>query len=159
MLAYSLRVSQVLLAISLTIQLSACATRSVPVDMVVRNVTIYTGDSRASFVGRVAAKDGKIVAVTSGEITGTATQVIDGSGKFLTRALRDMHVHLRASECGGLDVATFPKRGVMSARDFGSHVGRVQQAQREEGIGPRIYSSYSTLNGKAFAHVSTCGQQ
>jgi imidazolonepropionase-like amidohydrolase len=131
--------------------LAACA--SVPsADVAVRNVTIYAGDERAPFVGSVAIKDGKFVTVVPGDIPIQATRVIDGSGKFLTPGLWDMHVHLRGSESGGLDLAAFRPRGITSVRDLGSRVERAQAAQREtaNGQGPAIYSSYSTLNGKAF---------
>lgn len=147
------RIWRFAVAISFVVLLGACATGVVPADTVVRNVTIYTGDGRAPYIGSVAVKGRKIVAVASGEFTSSAGHVIDGSGKFLTPGLWDMHVHLRASEAGGLNVSAFPKNGVTSVRDLGGYTERLQRLQSEvrEGDGPRIYTSYSTLNGKAFA--------
>lgn len=139
------------LLIAIAVVLAGCTTGGAPADVVVRNATIYAGDERAPFVGSVAIKDDVFVAVVPGDLTAPAARIIDGRGKFLTPGLWDMHVHVRASENSGLDLSAFGANGVTSVRDLGGYVERLQQAQREHTRGLRIYSSYSTLNGKAFA--------
>lgn len=122
-----------------------------PADLVIRDVTIYPGDG-APFSGSVVVRGGAIAAVERGsEAHVSAAEAIDGRGKFLIPGLWDMHVHARASENDGLDLGAFTSHGVTSVRDLGGYVDRLKAAQVGGTVGPAIYSSFSTLNGKAFA--------
>ena len=122
-----------------------------PADLVIRDVTIYPGDG-APFSGSVVVRGGAIAAVERGsEAHVSAAEAIDGRGKFLIPGLWDMHVHARASENDGLELGAFTSHGVTSVRDLGGYVDRLKAAQVGGTVGPAIYSSFSTLNGKAFA--------
>lgn len=139
-----------LCALLLVCALAACVTNP-PADLVLRDVTIYPGEG-APFSGSVIVRGGAIAAVergSNGQVA--AAQVIDGRGKFLIPGLWDMHVHVRASENDGLDLGAFTSHGVTSLRDLGGYVDRLKAAQADGTAGPAIYSSFSTLNGKAFA--------
>ncbi len=139
-----------LIALLFACTLAACVTVP-PADLVIRDVTVYPGDG-APFSGSVVVRGGAIAAVERsphGDVS--AAQAIDGRGKFLIPGLWDMHVHARASEHDGLDLGAFASHGVTSVRDLGGYVDRLKAAQAVGTAGPAIYTSFSTLNGKAFA--------
>lgn len=118
-------------------------------------MTIYDGTDARPVVGSVVVRDGVIETVPRGSsITPRSGVRVDGSGKYLVPGLWDTHVHTRAGEGTRLDVAAFPKHGVTSVRDLGGYTDRIMALQSEianGAAGPAIYSSYTTLNGKAFA--------
>ncbi|MDP3175641.1 MAG: amidohydrolase family protein [Phenylobacterium sp.] len=60
-------------------------------DSVIRGGTIYDGHSAEGFVGDVAIKDGRIVAV--GEVVGQGREEIDATGKIVTPGFVDIHTH------------------------------------------------------------------
>lgn len=60
-------------------------------DLVIRGGTIVDGTGAAPFVGDVAVKDGKIVAV--GAVEGTGREEVDASGKIVTPGFVDVHTH------------------------------------------------------------------
>jgi len=76
---------------------------SVSADTVYTNGKIYTVNESRPWVEALAVKDGKFLAVGSNEdidlLTGTATKVIDLSGKFVMPGIVDLHHH-------GIDVST-----------------------------------------------------
>lgn len=145
-----------LFAICLQFVLHGCGTTPHAADLAVNNVTIYTGQDTPAFVGSVAVRDGRFVSVSrqpSADIV--ATQVVDGSGQFLTPGLWDAHAHTRSSEDGGLDTRVFLKYGITALHDLGGYPERIQQLQREMTTAPQsypaIYPVYFMLNGESFA--------
>lgn len=63
-------------------------------DVLIRNVTVISGDRTVPLTGaNVLIDDGRIVSVTASPDT-SATEIIDGAGKFLIPGLIDSHVHL-----------------------------------------------------------------
>jgi len=60
-------------------------------DLIIRGGNIADGSGDAVFEGDVAVKDGKIVAV--GEVSGTATEVVDAKGMLVTPGFVDIHTH------------------------------------------------------------------
>lgn len=60
-------------------------------DLLINQGAIYDGLGNEPFVGDIAIKDGKIVAI--GEIEGDAKQTIDAKGRIVTPAWIDIHTH------------------------------------------------------------------
>jgi len=63
-------------------------------DLIIRGGTIVDGTGAASFRGDLAISQGKIVAV--GTVSGSARQVIDGSGRIVAPGFIDQHTHYDA---------------------------------------------------------------
>jgi len=134
---------------------AGCGPEPEAVDLLIDNVTIYSGVDPMPVVGALVVTNGEIVAagpVEQGRYS--ATRTIDGSGMYVAPGLWDAHAHIRSSRDRGLDPGNFLSNGVTSIRDMGSVVERTQALQREieEGglVAPTIYPSYSTLNGEVF---------
>lgn len=62
-------------------------------DFMIKNVNIVNEDE--AFWGNVAVKDGKVAAVTAGELDMDAAHIVDGQGLFLLPGGVDAHVHIR----------------------------------------------------------------
>jgi imidazolonepropionase-like amidohydrolase len=72
----------------------------------VRNVTIYDGEGGRIENGSVLFYEGKIVSVGAGTAEGSipeGTLIIDGSGKFITPGIIDIHSHLGAYPSPSVD--------------------------------------------------------
>lgn len=97
----------------------------------------------------VIIKDGKIVKMGKAEkikIPKNAT-VIEGSGKYLTPGLMDMHVHLWYKD----DLELYLANGVTTIRDmFGNFSKLSMRSQIEKGeiLGPHLYVASPIINGK-----------
>jgi imidazolonepropionase-like amidohydrolase len=133
-----------------------CSPAPVPVDLLVENVTIYSGSDSRSIVASVAIRDGKFVEISPpGEGQFVADETIDGSGKFMTPGLWDAHTHVRSSKERGLNIENFIESGVTSVHDVGGYVDRLKLLETEIKAGsdpsPSIYPSYFMLNGESFA--------
>ncbi|MBY0421935.1 MAG: amidohydrolase family protein [Parvularculaceae bacterium] len=118
-------------------------------------MTIYSGAGGAPFVGSIAVSGGVISRVVAGSQRNMmAAQTVDGAGRYLTPGLWDMHAHVRASTDRAPLVEPFLMYGVTSIRDLGGYIEPIKALQAEIALGapgPTFYSSYTTLNGKAFA--------
>jgi len=126
------------------------------VDLVVENVTVYSGSDVTSFIASVALRDGRFFKISPpNESSFVADETIDGTGKFMTPGLWDAHAHVRSSKERGLDVQTFLESGVTSIRDMGGYAERLglllQEIDSGATPGPNIYASYFMLNGESFA--------
>jgi imidazolonepropionase-like amidohydrolase len=80
-----------------------------------------------------------------------ARQVIDGNGKYLIPGLWDMHSHIRSYSHEDV-LPLFILHGVVGIRDLGLTDFKLikswkEQIQKEEIIGPRIYSSGCIIEG------------
>ena len=64
------------------------------VPTIVRNVTIFDGEGGRIDNGYVYLADGKIQAVGTGDVPAEAAFVIDGTGKYVTPGIIDVHSHL-----------------------------------------------------------------
>lgn len=135
--------------------LAGC-TAPVPVDILVENVTVYSGVDDVPFVATVAVRNGRFAAIDrSRDGRYVAAETIDGSGRFMTPGLWDAHAHIRSSGDRGLDLQRFVEFGVTSIHDLGGNTRRVKAAA--EGIasgatpGPSTYPAFFMLNGESFA--------
>jgi predicted amidohydrolase YtcJ len=97
-----------------------------PVDQVIINATIHTGDERQPLV-RALAVSGSLVAAIGevGDIlrlAGPATRVIDAGGRLVVPGFNDAHVHLirGAEELVGVDLRAARDEGEL-ARKLGDH--------------------------------------
>jgi imidazolonepropionase-like amidohydrolase len=93
-----IRFSVYLGLLALVMVISAiCGTRTIAHELRIRNVTVVSPERTASFPGaNVRIVDGKIAEISRSALRGrlTDTEVIDGTGLFLTPGLIDSHVHL-----------------------------------------------------------------
>jgi imidazolonepropionase-like amidohydrolase len=87
------------------------------VPTLIRNVTIYDGEGGRIERGTVAFRDGKITVVASGDpaFDGDVT-VIDGTGKWVTPGIIDIHSHL----------GDYPSPGVQAHSDGNEATGPVR---------------------------------
>ena len=144
------------LLVAIVLFLVSCAGTPVPADLVVENITIYSGADPEPRVATIAIRDGVFVAIEYGRrVSFDAVQRIDGSGQYLMPGLWDMHAHIRSSGDGGLDVAEFPRHGVTSILDLGGYPEAIEEVAAKvvtgETPGPTIYTVRSMLNGESFA--------
>ena len=136
--------------------LFGCSPAPVPVDLVVENVTVYSGSDATPFIASVAIRDGRFFEIGPlDERSIIANETIDGTGKFMTPGLWDAHAHVRSSKEHGLDIERFVESGVTSIRDMGGYAERLELLLKEINsgatTGPSIYPSYFMLNGESFA--------
>ncbi|HWK36215.1 amidohydrolase [Sphingomonas sp.] len=82
----------------------------------VTNVTVYDGEGGRIENGSVLFRDGKIVAVGQGALTGSeGAAVIDGAGKWVTPGIIDIHSHL----------GDYPSPGISALSDGNEATGPV----------------------------------
>jgi N-acyl-D-amino-acid deacylase len=60
-------------------------------DLLIENARIIDGTGAPAFMGKVAVKEGRIVAI--GNVSGTATTVIDAQGRVVAPGFVDVHTH------------------------------------------------------------------
>ena len=133
-----------------------CSPEPVAVDLLIENVTVYSGSDSTPFIASVAIRDGRFFEISPpNEGSFVANETIDGSGKFMTPGLWDAHAHVRSSRERGLNVETFVESGVTSIRDMGGYPERLRLVEQEirsgAKAGPNIYPSFFMLNGESFA--------
>ena len=98
--------------------LFGCSPAPVAVDLVVENVTVYSGSDATPLIASVAIRDGRFFKIgPPDEHSIIANETIDGTGKFMTPGLWDAHVHVRSSRERGLDVETFVESEVTSIQE------------------------------------------
>ena len=73
-------------------------------DLVFSGGAVFTANTVRSRAGSVAVKDGRIIAVSPGDLTdlvGPSTEIVDLRGRMLIPGFQDAHVH---PVWGGLDM-------------------------------------------------------
>ena len=145
-----------LFGVALIIGLTGCGQERVSVDLLVENVTVYSGSNKTAFVASVAIRDGKFLAINPpNEGPYSPKETIDATGLFMVPGLWDAHAHVRSSKERGLDLDEFTKHGITSLHDLGGYLDRLKSVERDLAsgatAGPKIYSSYFMLNGESFA--------
>ena len=68
-------------------------------DLLIKNGTIVDGLRMPAYRGDIGIRGGKIVAM--GNIQGTATRVIDATGRIVAPGFMDIHTHYDAALSGG----------------------------------------------------------
>lgn len=133
---------------------AACAVQ--PADLLITDVTVYTGRDEPPFVANVAVKDGAFEAIDkTGRRRFTARQSIEGGGLYMTPGLWDMHVHTADAETGNVDISKFLASGVTSVRDAGGFLNVLNETREALAsgakAGPTLYIVGPTLNGAQHA--------
>jgi len=131
---------------------AACAPTPPAADLAITDVTVIDAQDGARSARTVLVTDGRITAVQAAGDPVDATQVVDGSGRYLIPGLWDFHVHLtyddRFTEAmPGL----FLHHGITSVRDTGGDLDAVLpvvEAMRAEGaMAPRVFFAGPLLDG------------
>lgn len=109
--------------------------------LVIRNVTIITGNESAPRAGMsVLIMNGQIKKITSFShlrIPANA-QTLDAQGKFLIPGLWNMHVHLGAYADGKRALADYLAKGITGVRDMGSPLEDILRLRKETADGTII---------------------
>ncbi len=143
-------------------------------DLIVKNGTIVTADTE--FVGDVAIKDGKFVAIgAAGTLDMTATREYDATGKYVIPGVIDGHVHFRdpgfeykedwrtgstAAAIGGVTTVidmpnTNPKTDTVEGVELKTRLGEEKSFVDFGIIGLLVQDSVPAL--KAVAEAGVCG--
>jgi hypothetical protein len=138
---------------ALALLASACTLSEPPADLAIRNVTVIDAVGGVRPAQTVVVDAGRIVRVADASEAADATEVVDGTGRFLIPGLWDFHVHLtydaRFTEAMP---ALFLSHGITSVRDTGGPLERlvpVVQALRAEGaVAPRVFFAGPLMDGE-----------
>ncbi len=131
----------------------ACAPEAPPVDLAFENVTVVDAVNGAIEGRTVVVDEGRIAGVYEAGTEVNASQVVDGTGRFLIPGLWDFHVHLTYDErfteaMPGL----FLSHGITSIRDTGGPleaVAPVVAALEADGVtAPRVFFAGPLLDGE-----------
>ena len=104
----------------------------------------------------VIVTDGEIVVI--GDVDDTAVPadavVVDGTDRFLIPGLSEMHGHVPGGSSGGLDrvLHLYVANGITTVRGMlgqPSHLELRSALQKGERLGPRLYTSGPSLNGRS----------
>jgi imidazolonepropionase-like amidohydrolase len=104
----------------------------------------------------VIVTDGEIVVI--GDVDDTAVPadavVVDGTDRYLIPGLSEMHGHVPGSNSGGLDrvLHLYVANGITTVRGMlgqPSHLELRSALQKGERLGPRLYTSGPSLNGRS----------
>jgi len=104
----------------------------------------------------VIVNDGEIVVI--GDVDDTAVPadavVVDGTDRFLIPGLSEMHGHIPGRNSGGLDrvLHLYVANGITTVRGMlgqPSHLELRSALQKGERLGPRLYTSGPSMNGRS----------
>jgi imidazolonepropionase-like amidohydrolase len=160
MMRLTSRTSIVALAVALCASASASAAQSAPgATTVIRNVTVIPGTGNDALPRRdVVIEGSRITAIRpTGGRAPSGAQVIDGSGKFLTPGLVEMHVHFApgdgaASDGAGRQLRSLLAYGVTTARALIAPPSALALRDRIAAgtlLGPTLYVAAPSLNGNS----------
>lgn len=136
---------------ALFITFNACQTEQVNHDLVIRNVTVIDVETGQLLPNRhVAIDNDRITAVYEKDIqVSEATQVIDGSEKFLIPGLWDMHTHYNWNYTNSNPLLL--ANGVTGIREMWGDMSVINMIREESRKGnmnaPDIYSAGSIIDG------------
>ncbi|MDX1393996.1 MAG: amidohydrolase family protein [Gemmatimonadota bacterium] len=133
--------------------LIACGPDRPVADLAIHDVTVIDAVRGARSGMTVVVDDGRIASVTADERSVAATEVVDGTGRFLIPGLWDFHVHLTydarfTDAMPGL----FLHHGITSVRDTGGPLALilpVVESMRADGAtAPRVFFAGPLLDGE-----------
>ena len=75
-------------------------------DLLIKNGTIVDGLRMPAYRGDIGIRGGKIVAM--GNVQGSATRVIDATGRIVAPGFMDIHTHYDAALSGGTSGTRMP---------------------------------------------------
>lgn len=109
----------------------------------------------------VVVDSGKIVQISPRiDYLGKNIQVIDGSGKYLLPGLAEMHAHIPSPQWGRSNINEtlflYLSNGVTTIRGMLGHPLHLElreQAEKNEILSPRIFTSSPSVNGNSVATV------
>jgi N-acyl-D-amino-acid deacylase len=90
-------------------------------DLVIRGGTVIDGSGQSGFVGDVAVRGGRIVAV--GKVEGAGTTEIDATGRLVTPGFVDIHTHYDGHATWGQRLAPSSQHGVTTVLTGNCGVG------------------------------------
>ena len=144
-----------LLTILTILLLAASAAHAESIAIVNVNVIPMTSDMVLG-ARTVIVTDGEIVVI--GDVDDTAVPadavVVDGTDRFLMPGLSEMHGHVPGGSSGGLDrvLHLYVANGITTVRGMlgqPSHLELRSALQKGERLGPRLYTSGPSLNGRS----------
>lgn len=108
----------------------------------------------------VVIKDGKIASVGKAKVQVKGATVIDGTGKFLTPGLAEMHGHVPPVNAqGGMTEDTlflYVASGVTTVRGMLGHPGQLElreKSKKGEIVAPNLYLAGPSFNGNSVSSV------
>jgi len=121
------------------------------------NVNVIPMSSESVLSARtVIVTDGKIVAIGGVDDTPVPDDafVVDGTDRFLMPGLSEMHGHVPGGDSGSLDriLQLYVANGVTTVRGMlgqPSHLELRDELQKGTRLGPRLYTSGPSLNGRS----------
>lgn len=122
-------------------------------DLIIKGGTIYDGTGKDGFVGDIAVKDGKIVAV--GEAAGTAEWMIDAAGKIVTPGFLDLHTHYDGQVSWDADLQPSVNHGVTTAVMGSCGVGFAPVHDKDHDRLVRLMEGVEDIPGTALAEGLT----
>ena len=121
------------------------------------NVNVIPMSSESVLNARtVIVTDGKIVAIGGVDDTPVPMDavIVDGTDRFLMPGLSEMHGHVPGGSSGSLDrvLQLYVANGITTVRGMlgqPSHLELREELQRGARLGPRLYTSGPSLNGRS----------
>ncbi|KAF2418707.1 amidohydrolase [Microbacterium sp. B35-30] len=101
-------------------------------DLVFTGGPVFTADTVRSRAGSVAVTDGRIVAVSPGDLgdlVGPSTEAVDLAGRMLIPGFQDAHVH---PVWGGLDMLRCDLSGLSTAAEYVDAIGGYVRAHPDD---------------------------
>jgi imidazolonepropionase-like amidohydrolase len=151
-------------ALCLPLAVLSVAAAAAEAPVLFRNATIITMDERGALAGHdLLVRDGRIerIAPTGREPAPAGATVVDAAGKFLLPGLAEMHAHVPGPEVPGHaeDVLLlYAAHGLTTIRGMLGHPSHLElrrRTERGELVGPRLFTSGPSINGRTAPDVAT----
>ncbi|WP_289644237.1 amidohydrolase [Maribacter aestuarii] len=118
------RTCSVMLALAFTMLFTACTDKESPVDFIVWNATIWTGNSELATAKAMAISGDTIIDIGADidilTLKGPNTKLLDMEGAFITPGFIDSHVHLMM---GGNALLSVQLRDAATPEEFTKRIG------------------------------------